>query len=65
MKVSVVLVIRNREDYMKFINELFFEIEQKTSNFNILSMKIILRIIQKKKLKNFMKRDVDCIYVKI
>jgi len=32
MKISVILIIRNREDYMKFLNELFLEIEQRTSN---------------------------------
>lgn len=32
MKVSVVCVIRNREDYVKFLNELFLQIEERTSN---------------------------------
>lgn len=32
MKVSVVLVVRNREDYIKFLNDLFLEIEQRSSN---------------------------------
>jgi hypothetical protein len=69
MKVSIVLVVRNREDYIKFLNDLFLEIEQRASNSiqfeYIFFMKIILLIIQKEKLKNSMKRDVDCIYVKI
>jgi glycosyltransferase involved in cell wall biosynthesis len=32
MKVSIVLVVRNREDYIKFLNDLFLEIEQRASN---------------------------------